>query len=115
MKALRQFLGDTFSKRQNGISDGSNDVFQYDAIPRKIRVQIVQIWLSVLGDSSERPKNLNPIEEIVTYLRREIGEFRLPSEATNSNLGAPIDHELMSVCQKTQDELIKVYNIIHYQ
>ncbi len=45
---------DTFSKRQKRLNSPAADVFTYDRLSPKLRIQIVKIWEDALGKSEER-------------------------------------------------------------
>lgn len=63
---------DIFSKRQKKLRGEMPDVYDYDDLPKPLRVQIVHIWRDTLGDDySERYKF------IVDTLFREYGVFAL--------------------------------------
>lgn len=65
---------DLFSKRQKQLRGEIPDVYQYDNIPEKLRVQVVHIWNDFLFNNYEHHKVL------VNILRREYGVFRLIDE-----------------------------------
>ncbi|MDW9959304.1 hypothetical protein GOB20_15980 [Sinorhizobium meliloti] len=71
---------ETWSKRQKRLRGETNDVFEYDSIPRNLRVQIVHITDEVVGnqDQSEIYNDSGNIyASIVKTLRREYGVFTL--------------------------------------
>lgn len=71
---------DTFSKRQKRLSVADQDVFQYDDIPTKLRVQIIHILSRSLG-SKEQFNSYGSVQEpykrIVDTMREEAGLFYL--------------------------------------
>lgn len=73
-------ITDIFSKRQARARGEIRDVYVYDDIPKALRVQIVHIWLEVLGDESEAATCLGPRKAypyIVSALCKEYGVYRL--------------------------------------
>lgn len=91
---------ETFKKRQQKLRGELPDVYTYDLIPQKLRVQIVQILLDALGDpeSGYSGQIKSNIEQaygaIVHVLRREMACFRLPHNIEIGHL--PIHKELCS-------------------
>jgi len=71
-----------FSKRQKAIR-GQMDVFTYDEVSQKLRVQIVHILNDALGDSSEFMRDEGKVRQTYTViadaLAREMGLFTLPA------------------------------------
>ena len=84
MGMLDKFRGNIFSKRQKRLCGEILDVYEYDVIPYKLQVQIVQIWKRTFQEHTLRfqyePEN--PYRIAVEYLRHERGEFKLPSSGT---------------------------------
>lgn len=74
---------DIFSKRQRRLRGEMQDVFQYDEIPEKLRIQAWQILGDVLGDRhryARRASSSQPLYDgIVKILRREYGVRSLPT------------------------------------
>ena len=71
-----------FSKRQKKLRGEVPDVYQYETIPPKLRVQIVYIWKDVWGEVDSRNyrqfgEPLNVYEVIHKVLGREHGVFRI--------------------------------------
>ncbi|KAA5846510.1 hypothetical protein F2A37_07695 [Pseudomonas chlororaphis] len=79
-------LFDIFSKRQKRLRGEVPDVYQYDDLPSGLRVQIVHIWLDVIGKPDEYVE-FDCWEFICTTLCREYGVFLLPGtqESLNRN------------------------------
>ena len=67
---------DIFSKRQKKLRGEIPDVYIYDNTPIPLRRQIVHIWNDVIYYLHEDEEMYDPV---VNILRREYGEFRLPS------------------------------------
>ncbi len=71
---------DTFSKRQKRLRGDTEDVFQYELIPSKLRVQVVHILNRTLGTADQFAK-FNLVRGaycgVVSILREEMGEFNL--------------------------------------
>ena len=81
MKHLAELRGNLFSNRQRKLRGEVWDVYQYNALPRELRVQIVQIWTATFGEvelSIGNPPS-GVFQDIVAMLRHENGVFRLPS------------------------------------
>ena len=68
---------DLFSYRKRIADDATEDVFTYDELPPKLRVQIVHIWRDAVG--RENPEAWKAIHEIVA---REHGVFELADRRT---------------------------------
>jgi len=64
-----------FSKRQRREQGAIPDVYQYDSIPPKLRVQVLHIWSDTLGRSDSEYRNTagKIYEEIHRYFCREYG------------------------------------------
>jgi hypothetical protein len=71
-------ISDIFSKRQKRLRGDVVDVFQYDEIPDRMRVQTVQICHEIIGNSSSDYRVEEAYRILVEALRREYGVFRLP-------------------------------------
>ncbi|TBZ30762.1 STM4504/CBY_0614 family protein [Rhizobium leguminosarum] len=79
---------DTFSKRRQRLTGDTSDVYQYEAIPKKLRVQIIHILSEALGskqqcDAITRVENVYSL--IVKTMRQEIGVFLLPPSSRSGN------------------------------
>ncbi|QCL83158.1 hypothetical protein CFBP5875_00325 [Agrobacterium pusense] len=74
---------DIFSKRQRRLRGEMQDVFQYDKIPEKLRIQAWQILGDVLGGHGVYDRYGSPSQPlydgIVKILRREYGVRSLPT------------------------------------
>ena len=98
---------DLYHKRLKRL-EAPNDVFSYDEVPERLRIQIIQIMLETLGDkyaySDEYGSGPNVVQlyfEVVTTLRKEIGVFKLPSSLSSR----PNDFliELLGFLHETKD------------
>jgi hypothetical protein len=79
---------DLFSKRQRRLRGEVPDVYTYTQIPGPLRVQIVHLWLAVLGRATDYGRADEAYRFLVETLRREYGVFQLPG-------GDPFrDHDL---------------------
>lgn len=71
-----------FSKRQKAIR-GQMDVFSYDSISEKLRVQIIHIMYDALGTPIEFNRGEGQVRDAYTFiadtLAREMGLFQLPT------------------------------------
>jgi len=82
---------DLFSKRQKRARGEVVDVYNYDNIPRKLRVQLVQILESSLGSYHEYmerygyPEVKNNYNMIVSALCKEYGVFKLCERSSYNN------------------------------
>lgn len=73
---------DIFSKRQRRLRGEMQDVFQYDEIPEKLRIQGWQIIVEILGDHQRYIGNTKSrflYDGITKVLRREYGVHKLPT------------------------------------
>ena len=64
-----------YSKRKKARETaGQEDVFQYDELPERFRIQVIHIWNSVLGVWRNLGVNLNgpPLQHIPNYFWRDI-------------------------------------------
>jgi hypothetical protein len=66
---------DLYSKRQKKLRGEYPDVYQYDELPKSLKVQVVQIWRSVIGIDYTPATQL--YTAVVEILRREYGVFVL--------------------------------------
>lgn len=72
---------DLFSKRQKRLRGEFPDVYQYDNIPRPLRVQIAHIMRDAMGDpNSHSQHTLDIFEPIHDILCREYGQCSLSDE-----------------------------------
>ena len=73
-----------FSKRQKRIRGEVPDVYQYETIPHKLRVQIVRIWRAVLRDRYN--EDARQVYEFLNQkLSYEYGKFTLDQSEDYSN------------------------------
>ena len=71
---------DLFSKRQKRSRGEVPDVYQYETIPKELRIQVVHIWRDALGepyDNHVRDLTAKAYEFLHNTLCREYGEFTL--------------------------------------
>ena len=77
------YSGKLFSERQKELRGEAPDVYQYDMIPRELRVQVVHIWQDAFGihdpdllalNSPQITKAYELIHEALCY---RYGEFSL--------------------------------------
>lgn len=69
---------DIFSKRQKRLRGEVLDVYQYDAMPSALCVQIVHIWMEVIGyDDSEYSPAHKIYKQVYQVLCKEYGVFKL--------------------------------------
>ena len=73
---------DIFSKRQERARGESPDVFVYDVLPGRLRVQIMYILDDTLGDSEQSYKVAGLYKNIVHAIRKEHGVLCLVPEQT---------------------------------
>src|SRR5215813_9298835 len=68
-----------FSKRQKQLRKEVPDVYQYDEIPTRLRVQVVHILRDLFGYPEDYDFNgcLRTFQQISDILSREYGVFRL--------------------------------------
>ncbi len=83
-------LLDIFSKRQSKLRGEVPDVYQYDLIPEKLRVQFVHILRDLLHrnrseDYYHKPGVQEAYEIVVESLCREYGLFRLSGTGHQRN------------------------------
>ncbi|MDC7746216.1 STM4504/CBY_0614 family protein [Rhizobium binxianense] len=72
---------DLYSKRLARLKGEGEDVYQYDEIPQKLRVQIIHIIDKALGNRKHAEANSRAEQAyrvIVTTMRQELGVFILP-------------------------------------
>ena len=67
---------DLYSKRLAAQNRGP-DVFSYDQLPTKLRVQIIQIWEELFGNGFDHHHTVSAWDVIVSVLRKEYGRFAL--------------------------------------
>lgn len=72
---------DLFSKRQKKLREEIPDVYQYEEIPQKLKVQIVHIWKDAFGDITlYNSKTQQTTKKIYNILCREYGMFSLKED-----------------------------------
>lgn len=79
-------LLDTFSRRKRLAAGGSADVYHYDKMSEKLRVQLVQILQAAMGDHTDSTYQFSArdmYELLVNAIRREQGTFCLVERARN--------------------------------
>lgn len=93
---------DLFSKRQKRSRGETVDIFTYDAIPPKLRVQIVHIIREALGtEEYDSTGNVQEVLKIITKaIRQELGVFVLPP--TQVPDGRNLEAELFNYFLKEQ-------------
>ncbi|MDZ7991923.1 MAG: STM4504/CBY_0614 family protein [Nostoc sp. EfeVER01] len=67
---------DIYSKRQKKLRGEVPDLYHYDDIPNKLRIQIIYIINDAIGDPDNQ-KNLDSFQNIHNTLCREYGKFSL--------------------------------------
>ncbi|MGP5211252.1 STM4504/CBY_0614 family protein [Psychrobacter alimentarius] len=84
-----------FHKRQKRLRGEYPDVYQYDVLPDKLRVQIVHMWDETIGrDPSMYNTYLDPVQElsrsvleqVYKILIKELGVFKLTSNEKNDSV-----------------------------
>jgi AbiJ N-terminal domain 4 len=73
-------LPPTYSRRMRQAQGGDPDVYYYDRIPHKLRVQVVHIFSDAIGDYSESNYGANHpacYDSLVRNLYKEFGVFKL--------------------------------------
>lgn len=70
-------LPQLFSRRKRAVSNVVTDVYVYDEMPKKIRIQIVQIIQEGLGCYEEYSRNVGYWTFLVEQMRKEKGVFSL--------------------------------------
>lgn len=80
---------DIFSKRLRKLKSDPVDIYTYDVIPRKLRVQVIHILDEALGDELKYKDRYNKVRNAYTFivesLSREYGVFNLFDDDLNSN------------------------------
>jgi hypothetical protein len=117
---------DLYSRRRRQAEKaGQSDVYQYDDIPRELRVQIVQIWRDAIGpclppdpygmhDYDEPPNSEDWWREIHTALAREKGMFELArgddalTQCTNYLLAASGTEDILDVIEVTFGTVFRI-------
>ena len=85
---------DLFSKRQKRLRGEVPDVYVYNDLPDPLRVQIVHIWMEVLGNQDEARLQRSvgeTYEFIVKSLCREYGVFILPGAKQHYRNREPVE------------------------
>lgn len=83
---------ETYSKRTKRLSgDATPDVYQYDHLSERLKIQIVHIWDEVIGHRNEyRNESMSSVYQYVKdILCKELGYFELPYKDHHS--GPPQD------------------------
>jgi hypothetical protein len=111
---------DIYSKRKKLRESGELDVFKYDEIPPKLRVQIRQIMLDALGDEREfsfgsgRREVQQNYQVLVRVLRAEYGVVALKSGVENEADLSLYQSELLYFLDKTQhpDKILDLVEVL---
>lgn len=103
-----------FSKRQKKLYAKKPDVYQYEKIEQKFRVQVVHIIRDTIGIESQYNELSNETyEEIHNILCREYGVFSLKEHA-QSNFSAVYDYFLtVNECEQCLDIIELSFKIIN--
>ena len=94
-----------FSKRQKRLRGEVPDVYVYNDLPEPLRVQIVHIWMDVLGNQDQartRRSVGKTYEFIVQSLCHEYGVFILPGAKQHYGSREPIE-DLVDFFMKERD------------
>jgi hypothetical protein len=74
-------LPQTYSRRKRqGEAAGSADVYQYETVSPKLRVQVIQILQDAIGpyyNAGSREAGANVYDKLVLQMRRELGVYEL--------------------------------------
>ena len=71
-------LMELYSRRKRRRDDSGNvDIYKYDELPEKVRVQIIQIWEDVTNLRNSNDNARAYTKSLVEILRRELGVFGL--------------------------------------
>ncbi len=73
---------DIFSKREKRLRGELPDVYEYETIPKALRIQVLHIWSDVHGPDDPYRDSMRAYRHISSVLCREYGWFRL-AEAIN--------------------------------
>ncbi|MBX5047042.1 STM4504/CBY_0614 family protein [Rhizobium lentis] len=80
---------DLYSKRQARLRGDDADVYRYDHMPQKLRVQIIHILDRALGSREQCSNYVGHVEQsyrlIVQTMRQETGVFSLPPSSSQSS------------------------------
>lgn len=74
-------IWDTFAKRQKRLLGEVSDVYTYDDLPGKLRIQIIHLITEGIGEDIDGSRNRKIYAEIVRIMRHELGKFQLHEEA----------------------------------
>ena len=102
-------IRELFSKRQKCLRGEVPDMYEYETIPPKLRVQVVYIWEDIWGEVGSRNfrqfgSPLHAYESIHKVLGREYGVFKL-------NRGSDYDESVLNFFLRTE-ETEKVIDVI---
>ncbi|MEH7879585.1 hypothetical protein V7799_19135 [Rhizobium laguerreae] len=110
---------DLYSKRQERLRGGSSDVYQYDVIPTKLRVQIIHLLDRALGSREQvayEHGNTSKIYTlIVNTLRQEMGVFYLSQKGRNGDVYSELTDFFLSEtdAEKCLDVIELTFRAIH--
>lgn len=97
----------SFSRRRREQSQATPDVYLYDQLPERLRVQIVHIWSDAFGRWGSSVHGPNQVyEEIVKQSRKELGRFQLCVNPHPGNFESELVHWFMT--EKNIDSLLDV-------
>lgn len=74
-------LPNLFSRRQRQAAGPSADVYTYDKLPNRLRVQITQVWEEAFGLHSNNEAGYKAAEAMVGVMRKELGVYELDTRA----------------------------------
>ncbi|MGZ2383079.1 STM4504/CBY_0614 family protein [Rhizobium brockwellii] len=78
-----------YSKRQQRLRGDAQDVYRYEEIPQKLKIQLVHIMDRAIGNYQQSLEDHYRVAEayaaIVEIMREEMGVFYLPTAARNVN------------------------------
>lgn len=79
---------DLFHKRQKRLRGDYPDVYQYEELPNKLKVQLIHIWKETIGEDysggqwNPSSENRNYLETCYNILCKELGVFELNKDDT---------------------------------
>lgn len=113
-KCSKMSIFDLFSKRQKRLRGEVPDVYQYEEIPEKFRVQVVHIVRDTVGVEQTYNRFANEVYETMhRILCKEYGVFSL-KDRCSSNFEAVFDHFLKEdECERCLDIIELAFKIIN--
>ncbi len=86
---------ETFSKRAKKRTGQIKDVYIYDTVPERLRIQVIHVWIQAIGEENDRIWNV-----VNNIMSKELGLFNLTNEKYCSSFERCVD--FLQTCTDTE-------------